>query len=46
MTAFDSKMVKFLLWGIAIFSIGSFSMIGYLVAIRFQDSTKVNEVKT
>jgi len=46
MTAFDSKLVKFLLWAIAVFSVGSFAMIGFLVSIRFEDSEKVHGVQT
>jgi len=46
MTAFDSKLVKILLWVITTFTAGSFAPIGYLVSIRFQDSEQVNEVRT
>lgn len=46
MTALDSKLVKFLIWLIVFFSGFAASFAGYLVAIRFQDSTKVHEVQT
>jgi len=46
MTAFDSRMVKFLLWAIAVFSVGSFAMIGFLISIRFDDREKVHDVQT
>lgn len=46
MTALDSKLVKFLIWLIVFFSGFAASFAGYLVAIRFQDSEQVNDVRT